>query len=152
MGLFSGTKEYCYRLGIFNPPMSYTEFVETIRDFIKTEEFDGLIKKNSFTVENVETVYTPCPDGEDPSDFPCAINLTLAPSATIEFETDMRGEKQGLDVVIFSLVIVVNANKTDKAWAIDFCKAIHEHYEKAYAEFKQQKAPLFDFRAYGRPN
>ena len=148
MGLFSNTKKYVYRMGIFHPPMAYIDFVNTFIEYTKSEEFKTILTKNSFAVDNTELNYVPCPEGEDPSDYPCTMTLSLAPYGSLSFETEMRGEKQGLELIIYYLLMTVDGEKKDKAWAADICKAIHLHFESTYIEFKPKREGLFDFRKY----
>ena len=148
MGLFSGTKKYVYRVGLNSPPMEYVDFVDVFRKYIETEEFKSLLNDNSFSIENSEIKYTPFIEGNDPSEHPYELKLTLAPDGLIRVEIEMRGEKQGLAMPFYSLTIFAELKNSDKAWAIGLCKAIHEHYEKAFASFKTEKGDLFDFSKY----
>ena len=148
MSLFSGTKKYVYRVGLNNPPMEYVDFVEVFRKYADSEEFKNLLNDNAFSIEKADTKYTPFVAGSDPADFPYELNLVLVPAGLIRFEIETRGEKQGLAMAFFSLTIIAELKNSDKAWAIGFCKAIHEKYETAFASFNTEKGDLFDFSKY----
>ena len=148
MSLFSGSKKFVYRIGLNSPPMEYVAFVDAFREYADSEEFANLLKDNNFSVANSEIKYTPFVEGNDPSDHPYERTLTLEPDGSIRFEIEMRGEKQGLAMPFYSLTIVADLKASDKAWAVGFCKAVHEKYEKVFASFNTDKGDLFDFSKY----
>ncbi|MDR0875122.1 MAG: hypothetical protein LBN12_02805 [Clostridiales Family XIII bacterium] len=148
MGLFSGTKKLSYRIGINHPTMEYAPFVDTFRDYAESEDFAKWLKDKGLSVKSSELAYHQYVEGRDPSDFPYHLQLTLEPSGVIDFVIAMRGEKQGLALVFFSLTLTAELPASDKSWFVDFCKAIHQHYETVFAATKQGKGPLFDFGKY----
>ena len=148
MGLFGGTKNYIYSIGKNHAPMDYGSFVDTFREYIKSEEVANLLKDGGFSMKDSEVKYTPYIEGGEPSDYPYAMVVTLEPYGTITFTIEMRGEKQGLALIYFGLKISAELQKSDKAWIIGFCKAVHAHYEKVYESYNTDKGPLFDFTKY----
>ena len=80
--------------------------------------------------------------------FTCSMKLILASYGTISFKAGMHGARQGLDVIIFSIVTDVEVNGKDKARAEEFCKAMLSYFEAVYVEFKPKKENLFVFGKY----